>query len=93
MCNYSSEQRELSLLSTDYETGEKHGLSSWDTEHGSVQVERSCFPADRSQDAPQPYLWSYPFLSAGILGLDHALGPGSDISSTVISIALEDQLT
>jgi hypothetical protein len=39
-----------------------------------------------------PYLWGYPFLSAGCLCLDHALGPGSDIPSTVISVTLEDQL-
>lgn len=52
----------------------------------------SCFPADRFQDVPQLYLWSYPLLSAGILCLDHALGPGSDIPSTVISVTLKDQL-
>lgn len=38
------------------------------------------------------YLWSCPFLSARSLCLDHALGPGSDIPSTIVSITLKDQL-
>lgn len=91
-CNHSSKQDYLYLVLT-MRQGEQHGLSSCDMEHGHVQkMEGVMFPADRFQDVPQLYLWSYPFLSAGILCLDHALGPGSDIPSTVISITLKDQL-
>lgn len=39
-----------------------------------------------------PYLWGHPLLPVGGLCLDHTLGPGSDVPSTVISITLEDQL-
>lgn len=38
------------------------------------------------------YLWGHPLLPVGGLCLDHTLGPGSDVPSTVISITLEDQL-
>lgn len=39
-----------------------------------------------------PYLWGDPVLPVGCLCLDHTLGPGSDVPSAVIRIALEDQL-
>lgn len=38
------------------------------------------------------FLWGDPFLPVGCLCLDHTLGPGSDVPSAVIRIALEDQL-
>lgn len=47
--------------------------------------------ANRPQEPPT-YLWGHPFLPVGGLCLDHTLGPGGDIPSTVISITLEDQL-
>lgn len=45
----------------------------------------------RTHPAPA-YLRGHPVLPAGGLGLDQALGPGSDVACTVVGIALEDQL-
>lgn len=73
--------------------GTWHG-SCGDSEHGQAQkVGWRCSSAEIPELTPHPtYLWGHPVLPAGGLGLDHTLGPGSDVARTVVGVALEDQL-